>query len=193
MLDNLKKYQILLASKSPRRRELLEQLRINFTIISLSGIEETYPADLPVTEVPLYLARLKADAYRKLIHGNEMIITADTVVIDNGKVLGKPKDHKEAARMLRELSGHSHEVATGVTVSTIDRSEAFVTRTEVKFAELTDQEIEYYIESFNPYDKAGAYGIQEWIGCVAVEYIKGSFYNVMGLPVQRLYEVLKSF
>lgn len=171
----------------------MEQLRINFTIISLSGIEETYPADLPVTEVPLYLARLKADAYRKLIHGNEMIITADTVVIDNGKVLGKPKDHKEAARMLRELSGHSHEVATGVTVSTIDRSEAFVTRTEVKFAELTDQEIEYYIESFNPYDKAGAYGIQEWIGCVAVEYIKGSFYNVMGLPVQRLYEVLKSF
>lgn len=193
MLGNLDKYRILLASKSPRRRELLSQLRIPFTDVSIGGIKEEYPDDMPVNEVPLFLSQLKAEAYRKRIVSNELIITADTVVVINGKILGKPKDREEALQMLTELSGNIHEVITGVTVTTARRMESFTTRTAVKFAKLSEEEITYYLDNYHPYDKAGSYGIQEWIGCVAVESMDGSFYNVMGLPVHRLYQVLKTF
>lgn len=193
MLENLNKYQVLLASKSPRRRELMSQLRVPFSYVNIGGIKEDYPADMKAIDVPLYLSRLKAEAYRERIVSNELIITADTVVINNGHILGKPKDRDEARAMLRNLSGHTHEVATGVTITTADRIESFVSCTKVTFATLEDEEIEYYLDNFQPYDKAGSYGIQEWIGCVAVEGIEGSFYNVMGLPVHRLYRILKSF
>lgn len=193
MFENLNKYHILLASKSPRRRELLAALRIPFNCISLGGIDESYPDDMPRAEVPLYLANVKADAYIKNIHDNEMIITADTLVIKGDKIYGKPKDLKDAENMLRELSGEVHKVITGVCILTADRRTAFTSESDVKFANLSDDDIHYYVENFMPLDKAGSYGIQEWIGYAAVEWINGSFYNVMGLPVNRLFQELKLF
>ena len=183
MLDNLKKYNIILASGSPRRKELLEGLGVDFRVEVVNGIEETYPHDLPVAEIPVYLSRLKAHAYQA--NANDLIITADTVVILNGKVIGKPHDEAEAKRMLSELSGNVHTVVTGVTVFSADRVESL--------APLSDEEIDYYVENYRPLDKAGSYGIQEWIGYMGIKGIKGSFYNVMGLPVQRLYALLKTF
>lgn len=193
MLENLNKYHILLASKSPRRRELLSNLRVPFNCISLGGIDETYPKDMPANEVPQFLANKKADAYISNINTNEMVITADTLVIKGDKIYGKPKNQEEALSMLGELSGEIHKVISGVCILTKDRRTSFTSETEVKFANLNDEDIRYYIENYLPLDKAGAYGIQEWIGCVAVEWIKGSFYNVMGLPVHRLYQELKLF
>lgn len=193
MFDNLKKYKILLASKSPRRRELLQQLRLPFKTISIGGIEEKYPPSLPVDHIPEYLSNLKADAYNKNLRDDEMVITADTLVILGNEVLGKPDGHDDAVKMLKKLSGRTHKVITGVTVSTSDKRTSFSTTTEVKFADLSDGDIEYYVDNYLPFDKAGAYGIQEWIGCVAVEAIDGSFYNVMGLPVHRLFKELKDF
>ena len=193
MFDNLKKYKILLASKSPRRRELLQQLRLPFKTISIGGIEEKYPPSLPVDHIPEYLSNLKADAYNKNLRDDEMVITADTLVILGNEVLGKPDGHDDAVKMLKKLSGRTHKVITGVTVSTSDKRTSFSTTTEVKFADLSDDDIEYYVDNYLPFDKAGAYGIQEWIGCVAVEAIDGSFYNVMGLPVHRLFKELKDF
>lgn len=193
MLENLNKYHILLASKSPRRRELLSNLRVPFNCISLGGIDETYPEDMPADEVPQFLANKKADAYIGNINTNEMVITADTLVIKGDKIYGKPKNQEEALSMLRELSGEVHKVISGVCILTKDRRTSFTSETEVKFANLNDEDIRYYIENYLPLDKAGAYGIQEWIGCVAVEWINGSFYNVMGLPVHRLYQELKLF
>lgn len=193
MLDNLKKYKVLLASKSPRRRELLEHLRIPFSVISTGGIDESYPSDLPAAEIPQYLANKKADAYINRFNGNELIITSDTLVLLDGEILGKPKDRQDAIEMLRRLSGKSHEVVTGVCISTREKRTSFSVTTEVRFSELSDPDIEYYVDTFLPLDKAGAYGIQEWIGCIAVEAIDGSFYNVMGLPVHRLYKELKNF
>lgn len=192
MLRNLDKYTILLGSKSPRRRELLEMLRIPFNSIVI-GIKEEYPASLPPTEVPEYLARLKAQAFADRLDCRELIITADTVVICDEEILGKPRNAEDAGKMLRKLSGKSHLVVTGVCVSTADRTESFSSTTTVRFAELTDEEISYYVDNFMPLDKAGAYGIQEWIGGVAVSGIDGSFYNVMGLPIHRLYQLLKTF
>lgn len=191
MLDNLKKYNIILASGSPRRKELLEGLGVDFRVEVVNGIEETYPHDLPVAEIPVYLSRLKAHAYQA--NANDLIITADTVVILNGKVIGKPHDEAEAKRMLSELSGNVHTVVTGVTVFTADRVESIGCSSEVEFAPLSDEEIDYYVENYRPLDKAGSYGIQEWIGYMGIKGIKGSFYNVMGLPVQRLYALLKTF
>lgn len=193
MLENLNKYHILLASKSPRRRELLSNLRVPFNCINLGGIDETYPEDMPADEVPQFLANKKADAYIGNINTNEMVITADTLVIKGDKIYGKPKNQEEALSMLGELSGEVHKVISGVCILTKDRRTSFTSETEVKFANLNDEDIRYYIENYLPLDKAGAYGIQEWIGCVAVEWIKGSFYNVMGLPVHRLYQELKLF
>lgn len=192
-LINLSKYNILLASKSPRRRELLSALRIPFHCISIGGIDESYPDNMPRTEVPGYLANKKADAYLNELNGNDMIITADTLVIKGDKIYGKPHDAKEAYDMLRELSGCIHKVVTGVCILTDNQRTSFTTETEVKFTDLADDDINYYIENFMPFDKAGAYGIQEWIGCVAVEWINGSYYNVMGLPVHRLYKELEHF
>jgi len=193
MLPNLKKYRILLASKSPRRRELLQQLRIPFNVITIGGIDESFPDTIPLIEVPQYVSSAKADAYQNNITDNELVITADTMVICDNMILGKPKDAEDAVRMLRILAGKTHQVATGVTITTKDRRTSFTTVSDVTFAELTDEEITYYVENFIPLDKAGAYGIQEWIGAVAVSAIKGSFYNVMGLPVHRLYQELKLF
>lgn len=193
MLENLEKYNVLLASKSPRRRELLQQLRVNFKIVTLGGIDESYPDDIPALQVAQFVAQKKADAFEKMIDDNELIITADTLVVCGDEILGKPKDADDAVRMLKTLSGKTHHVATGVTITTKDRRTAFTTVTDVKFAELSDDDILYYVNSYSPLDKAGAYGIQEWIGAVAVEAIYGSYYNVMGLPVHRLYQELKLF
>ena len=172
-LENLSKYEVLLASNSPRRRELL--------------------GDLGVMEVAAYISRVKADAYAKTISASQLIITADTVVVCDGAVLGKPEDKADAVAMLKRLSGKVHYVVTGVTITTATRKETFSAVSEVEFAELEDDEIEYYVETYLPLDKAGAYGIQEWIGCMGVRRISGSFYNVMGLPLQRLYTELKKF
>lgn len=193
MLENLSKYHIYLASKSPRRRELLTQLRIKFNTINIGGIDENYPDDIPAAEVPQYIANRKADAYMSLIKDNEMVITADTLVMIDNRILGKPKDEAEAVEMLMALSGKVHKVVSGVCIVTADRRTSFTTETDVKFAEISKEEAQYYVENYMPLDKAGAYGIQEWIGCIAVESIHGSFYNVMGLPVHRLYNELKMF
>lgn len=193
MFENLREYKILLASKSPRRRELLQQIRLPFSVVSLGGVEEKYPQGLPAHQIPQYLSNLKSDAFMKSMRDNELIITADTLVILDGSVLGKPKNREEAISMLRRLSGKTHLVITGVTISTLQKRTTFSTETKVKFAELSDSDIEYYVDNFLPYDKAGAYGIQEWIGCVAVEAIEGSFYNVMGLPVHQLIKELRAF
>ncbi|MDE6144308.1 MAG: Maf family nucleotide pyrophosphatase [Muribaculaceae bacterium] len=193
MLQNLQNYRILLASKSPRRRELLQQLRIPFKVITIGGIDESFPDTIPLLEVPQYISEVKADAYQEKITTDELVITADTMVICDDRILGKPKNPADAADMLRLLSGRIHHVATGVTISTKEKRTSFTTVSEVTFAELTEEEINYYVENYIPLDKAGAYGIQEWIGAVAVSSIKGSFYNVMGLPVHRLYQELKLF
>lgn len=191
MLDNLKKYNIILASKSPRRKELLGMLDIPFEIKVKDGIDESYPSDMPALDVPEFLSRIKGEAYAEDIKTNEMVITADTVVILDGKIYGKPKDKSDAIDMLMQLQGRTHTVASGVCVATKQKIISFTTTTEVTFAPLTKEEATWYVEKYKPLDKAGAYGIQEWIGCAAIAEIDGSFYNVMGLPVHQLYKVLK--
>ena len=191
MLDNLKEYHIILASNSPRRRELLAGLGLDFEVRTLPGIDESYPDSLEGSHIPLYIARMKAEAYRTYLHKDELMITADTIVWLDRRVLGKPRDEAEAVQMLRDMSGRTHEVYTGVCLTTSARQRSFTVGTRVRFAQLSDEEIQYYVSHFHPLDKAGAYGVQEWIGYVGVEYIEGSYYNVMGLPMQRLYQELK--
>lgn len=191
MLDNLKKYKVILASNSPRRKELLSGLGLEYEVKVMPGIDETYPDTLPTEDVPVYIAREKAEAYRKSIAEDELIITADTVVCIDGEVLGKPADAAEAHDMLRKLAGRTHLVITGVCLTTSQFQKSFASVTEVTFDKLTDDEISFYVEKYRPFDKAGAYGVQEWIGYVGVTGMNGSFYNVMGLPVQRLYQELK--
>lgn len=191
MLDNLKKYKVILASNSPRRKELLGGLGIGYEVKTMPDIDESYPDGLSMEEVPVYIARSKADAYRPLMQPDELIITADTIVWLDGVVMGKPKDEKEACDMLRRLSGQTHQVVTGVCLTTIDRQQSFATVTDVTFDRLTEEEITHYVSRYQPMDKAGAYGIQEWIGYVGVRSIKGSYFNVVGLPIQRLYQELK--
>ncbi len=193
MLDNLKKYDIFLASGSPRRKELLAGLGIEFEVRCISGIDESYPADLPADDVAEYISQKKAAAYREQITDRQLIITADTVVVCDGLVLGKPADREDAVAMLRRLSGNVHHVVTGVTIVTAQCTASFAVATEVGFARLTDEEISFYVDNYRPFDKAGAYGIQEWIGFIGVESISGSYFNVMGLPVQRLYQELKNW
>lgn len=190
MLENLKKYKVKLASNSPRRKELLSGLGIDYEVKVLPDIEETYPASLQGEEIPVYIAREKAGAYRKDMKEDELIITADTIVYIDGEALGKPQDEADACRMLRKLAGRTHQVITGVCLTTVGFQRAFASLTEVTFAPLSEEEIRYYVSRYRPFDKAGAYGVQEWIGYVAVTGIRGSFYNVMGLPVQRLYQEL---
>ena len=184
---------IILASNSPRRKELMAGLDIPFEVKTLPSIDESFPDTLQGGEIPLYIAREKANAYRTNIRPDELIITADTIVWLDGQVLGKPRDADEARSMLRALSGKEHEVFTGVALTSADKQISFVSESKVFFAELTDEEIDYYITAYRPFDKAGAYGIQEWIGYVGIRRIEGSFFNVMGLPVRRLYEALKEF
>ena len=192
-LDNLNKYNLILASASPRRRQLLEQLGIDFTVKVIDGLDESYPAGLAWQEIPEYLSRKKAEGHSSLLTPSTMIITADTLVMLDGKPLGKPADAAEARLMLRNLSGRSHFVITGVTILTMEKSTSFSTTTEVFFDSLTDDEIDFYITRFKPMDKAGAYGIQEWIGAAGIRRIEGSYYNVMGLPLHSLYTTLGSF
>lgn len=190
MLEN---YKIILASNSPRRKELLAGLDLPFEVKTIPGLEESYPDQLKEGEIPLYLARQKAQAYDSLIDDNSMVITADTIVWHDNQVLGKPKSREDAIQMLHSLSGDTHQVYTGVCVRTLNKEVSFVCRSDVKFAPLTDEEIEFYIDRYKPFDKAGSYGVQEWIGYIAVEHIDGSFYNIMGLPIQKLYTELKKF
>lgn len=185
--------RIILASASPRRRELLAGLGLQFEVHVLPDIDESYPDTLVGGDIPLYISRIKADAYRSQLQDGDLLITADTIVWLDGKVLGKPRDNEDAAVMLRSLSGRTHQVYTGVSVTTKDTQESFVCCSDVTFAQLSEAEIQHYITHYHPLDKAGAYGIQEWIGYVGVTGINGSFYNVMGLPVQRLYQVLRKY
>lgn len=185
MLDNLKQYHIVLASNSPRRRELLTGLGVDFEVRVLPGIDESYPATLSADQVAQFIATKKAGAYT--VANNELLITADTVVIVGDAVLGKPHDADDARRMLHAISGRTHQVVTGVCLKTASREHSFSVTTDVTFKVLTDDEIDYYITHYKPFDKAGAYGIQEWIGYIGVTGICGSYFNVMGLPVQRIY------
>ena len=193
MLDNLKNYDIILASNSPRRKELLQRLGLPFKVRTLFGVDESFPENLRGEEIALYIARKKAEAYKSSMSSNELLITADTIVCVDGVVMGKPYGAENAKTILRQLSGRVHQVITGVTVLTQVKRESFAVTSHVKFANVTEDEIDYYVDNYLPFDKAGAYGIQEWFGLVAVEELRGSYFNVMGLPVQRLYTVLKQF
>ncbi len=192
ILSNLSKYKIILASNSPRRKELLSGLDIEYVVKTLPNVDERYPASLKGTEIPAYIAHQKAAAYREFITGNELVITADTIVWLHDEALGKPHDEEEAKIMLRKLSGVTHQVITAVCITTAQLQKSFTVTSEVSFSELSDDEIDYYVKRYMPLDKAGAYGVQEWIGFIGVNDIKGSYYNVMGLPVQRLYAELKT-
>ena len=192
MLDNLKKYKVILASNSPRRKELLAGLGVDYEVRTLPDVDESYPETLQGADIPLYIAKEKADAYVAMMQPGELMITADTIVWLDGKVLGKPQDKEDALQMLRTMSGRTHEVFTGVCITTTDWQRSFTAQTEVRFATLSEEEIAYYVDNFQPMDKAGAYGVQEWSGFIGVENISGSYYNIMGLPVQKLYrELLK--
>lgn len=193
LLDRIKEYNLILGSRSPRRRQLLADCGLEFSLADQYEVVEEYPRDLPADEVAAFLSRLKSEAYPEPLGGKDILITADTVVIADGHILGKPAGRETALNMLRNLSGRSHSVITGVTLRNGVRSRTFDSRTKVFFKHLSDEEIVYYIDRYRPYDKAGAYGIQEWIGYVAIERIEGSFYNVMGLPVQKLLTELEIF
>ena len=190
MLDNLKKFNIVLASNSPRRKELMSGLGVDYVVKTLPDVDESYPDTLQGEEIPAYISREKAEAYQSMIEPDELLITADTIVWMNGEVLGKPKDREDAIRMLRKLSGASHQVITGVCLTTKGWQNSFTVTTDVTFAVLSEEEIVYYVDKYSPMDKAGAYGVQEWIAFLGVDSISGSYYNVMGLPVQKLYREL---
>lgn len=193
MLDNLKKYNIVLASKSPRRQELLKGIGVDFSILT-KEVDESFPSKLPLIDVAPFLSLKKAKAFEDAeLPENYMVITADTVVIVENEILGKPKDRDDAVRMINLLSGKVHKVVTGVTVHTKEKTKTFSVTSKVTFESLDIQEVNYYIDNYKPYDKAGAYGVQEWIGYIGVSNVEGSYYNVMGLPTQRLYKVLKEF
>jgi len=191
-IENLQSYEIILASKSPRRQKLLRDLGLKFSVQSLD-VPENFPDGLGMTEISVYLAELKAEAFRPKLKNNQLVITADTIVWLDGQVLNKPTDYADAFRMLKNLSGKKHQVVTGVCLLTANKKVSFFATTDVWFKALSNEEIQFYLDNFQPYDKAGAYGIQEWIGYIGIHRIEGSFFNVMGLPVQSLYEHLKNF
>lgn len=192
MLDNLKKYQIILASNSPRRKELMSGLGVDYVVKTLPDVDESYPDSLQGGDIPEFIACKKAGAYRSILQPGELLITADTIVWLDGKVLGKPHGREGAVEMLRALSGKKHQVFTGVCLTTTEWQKSFTAASDVLFDELSDEEIAYYVDRYQPMDKAGAYGVQEWIGYIGVHSISGSFYNIMGLPIQKLYKVLKA-
>jgi septum formation protein len=191
--EYLKDYRLILASQSPRRKSLLEGLDLNFDVIVRPDIGEEFPADMPLKEIPTYLAQQKSGNYLDLLDDKTILITADTIVILNNKVLGKPVDLEDAVSIVSQISGNMHEVATGVCLRSKDKIKVFTVLSKVWFRKLNDEEINYYVSKYKPMDKAGAYGIQEWIGYAGIERIEGSFYNVMGLPVQTLYLELIDF
>ena len=186
-------YEIILASKSPRRQDLMKKLDVNFKIKVLENIPENYPINIKVDDIAVYLAKQKAEYYKKILLERQLLITADTLVILNDEPLGKPESEGQAIQMLHSLSGKTHHVITGVCLTSTEKQTSFSTSTQVTFKKLSEEEINYYVSKYKPFDKAGAYGIQEWIGCVGITSINGSFYNVMGLPVQRIYEELIHF
>lgn len=190
--EKLKKYQILLASKSPRRQFLLKELNLDFEVRT-KEVDESFPDHLKAQEIPLYLCEKKAAAFDEELSDNTIVITADTVVWINGQVLNKPADYDDAVRMLKLLSGKTHEVYTAVCLKSKTKTKSFYALTKVTFKPLTSEEIEFYIKNYAPYDKAGSYGAQDWIGLVAVEKIEGTYFNVMGLPMKELYEELMNF
>jgi septum formation protein len=192
LLDNLNKYRIILASRSPRRQQILRDLGLRFDVAT-RDYPETYPENLTGSEIAMYLAKEKSKCFKDKISDDEIVITADTIVWCNNRVLGKPSDKEDAIGMIRDLAGNTHEVITGVSILSSARERTFYDSTKVTFEALSDEEINYYIEKFRPYDKAGAYGIQEWIGLAACSRIEGSYFNVVGLPVQKLYKELRDF
>ena len=191
MLD-LKGYKLILASQSPRRRELLKGLDVEFSTCTVDA-DESFPASLKGADAVQYICKAKANAYKPQLEENTIAITADTVVILDEHIIGKPKSYEEAFSMIRSLSGRVHEVITAVCIFSKEKCVEFYSSTEVHFSTLTDEEINYYIEKYKPFDKAGSYGVQEWIGYIGIEKIVGSYFNVMGLPVKRLYDELKTF
>ncbi len=188
----LPNYNYILASKSPRRQELLKSLGIEFVVIT-NEVEENYPDILTKEEIPVFLAELKAKHFKNQLKENDLLITADTIVWLNGEVIGKPENKNEAVKTLQKLSAQEHQVISGVCLTSIHKQKSFFSISNVRFKELSLSEIEYYVSEFNPIDKAGAYGIQEWIGYIGITHIEGSFYNVMGLPVQQLYSEIQNF
>lgn len=192
-LENLKKYRVILASNSPRRKELLSKLGIEFDVETINGISEAYPQGIDTIQIPQFISREKADAYRSAMHSHDLIITADTVVVHNNDVLGKPHTRNEAIKMLETLSGGTHKVITGVTITTNSRQETFAETSLVTFGKLSEKEISYYVDTYKPFDKAGSYGIQEWIGLCGIVGIEGDFFNIMGLPTHHLYSRLKDY
>jgi len=190
MMHSIKNYKLILASASPRRQQLMKDAGFTFEVW-LKNVEEKYPQELHWENVPEYLSKVKASAFREELKADEVLIPADTVVCIHDRILGKPADRKEAISMLQELSGNRHLVVTGVSVTTRTEQLSFSSRTDVFFKRLSNEEIEFYVDTYKPFDKAGAYGIQEWIGYIGIERIEGSFYNVMGLPIQKLYETLR--
>ena len=189
-MHSIKNYKLILASASPRRQQLMKDAGFTFEVW-LKNVEEKYPQELHWENVPEYLSKVKASAFREELKADEVLITADTVVCIHDRILGKPADRKEAISMLQELSGNRHLVVTGVSVTTRTEQLSFSSRTDVFFKRLSNEEIEFYVDTYKPFDKAGAYGIQEWIGYIGIERIEGSVYNVMGLPIQKLYETLR--
>lgn len=190
MMHSIKNYKLILASASPRRQQLMKDAGFTFEV-RLKSVEEKYPENINLEQVPEYLSRIKAEAFRGELKADEVLVTADTVVCIHDRILGKPANRNEAISMLRELSGNRHLVITGVSVTTCTEQLSFSSHTNVFFKHLSNEEIEFYVDTYKPFDKAGAYGIQEWIGYIGIERIEGSFYNVMGLPVQKLYETLR--
>lgn len=194
-IDKLMKeypYQLILGSGSPRRQELLKSLGFNFSLKPINA-DESFPENLKAQEIPLYLAEKKANAFPDKLKENELLITADTIVWCEGQVLNKPANFEEGKKMLGSLSGKMHEVFTAVCLKSANKQLSFYDASKVYFKNLTIEEIEFYLTNFSPYDKAGGYGVQDWIGYIGIEKIEGSFYNVMGLPVKQLYEKLKKF
>ena len=189
-MHSIKNYKLILASASPRRQQLMKDAGFTFEV-RLKNVEEKYPQELHLENVPEYLSKVKASAFREELKADEVLITADTVVCIHDRILGKPADRKEAISMLQKLSGNRHLVVTGVSVTTRTEQLSFSSRTDVFFKHLSNEEIEFYVDTYKPFDKAGAYGIQEWIGYIGIERIEGSFYNVKGLPIQKLYETLR--
>jgi len=193
MVEKLKEYKVILASGSPRRQSLLTEMGVKFEVVLHNDIPEDFPETIPIVKVAEFLAEKKAGFYQSEIKDNSLVITADTVVILDNEILGKPIDANDACKMLRKLSGKSHSVITGVCIQSQVKKIIFSEETKVKFKQLTDSEIHHYVENYKPYDKAGSYGIQEWIGLVGIQGIEGCYFNVMGLPVSRIYDVLLSY
>ncbi|MFO7368810.1 MAG: Maf family nucleotide pyrophosphatase [Bacteroidales bacterium] len=187
MLNKINEFDIVLASKSPRRQQLLTEIGIKFRVVNHLDMDEVYPSVLKREEIPLYLAKAKASFYESYLEQNTLLITADTIVWLENEVIGKPIDAEDAVRMLTRLSGNMHEVFSGVCLKTVSGEKTFFASSKVYFRKISEEEIRYYVDNYKPFDKAGAYGVQEWIGYVGVEKIEGSYYNVMGLPVQKLY------